>query len=208
MHKHLKAANSDTIDLNCFIGSKKRLPARLVALRCSKQEANKRRYIRRDAKRRWKTPSKQRLQLAGWNIYITNIKATQLTPEQIATFIRIRWQVELMFKCFKGNGKVNTSRSTKPDRILCEVYAKLIAQLVRHWIMLATEWRCIQHDIIRTAKLITLHARTLTISFHKSKTAFCNTLRDIKQDIQNSDCGKHRAGKHTTYKLLKKVENP
>jgi len=209
LHKHLKAANSDLIDPTCFIGAKKRLPARLVALRCSEQAANKRRrYIRRDAKRRWKTPAKQRLQLAGWNIYITNIGARQLTPEQIATIIRIRWQVELMFKCFKSIGKVDTSRSTKPDRILCEVYAKLIAQLVRHWIMLATQWRCIQHDIMRTAKLITLHARTLIISFHKSKTAFCNTLRDIKQDLQNSDCGKHRTGKYTTYKLLKEVENP
>ncbi len=207
--KHLKAANSDTIDHNCLIGAKKRLPARLVALRCCEQEANKRRrYIRRDAKRRGTHPSQERLRLAGWDIYITNIKATQLTPQQIATIYSIRWQVELMFKCFKSIGKVNTSRSTKPERILCEVYAKLLAQLIRHWIMLATGWKCIRHDLIKTAKLIGRHARTLTMSFHKSKTAFYRTLRYIKQDIQNSDCGKHRAGKRTTYKLLKEVENP
>ena len=168
LHKHLKAANSDTIDHNCLIGAKKRLPARLVALRCCEQEANKRRrYIRRDAKRRGTHPSQERLRLAGWDIYITNIKATQLTPQQIATIYSIRWQVELMFKCFKSIGKVNTSRSTKPERILCEVYAKLLAQLIRHWIMLATGWKCIRHDLIKTAKLIGRHARTLTMSFHK-----------------------------------------
>ncbi|MDE0085200.1 MAG: hypothetical protein OXU23_05775 [Candidatus Poribacteria bacterium] len=103
---------------------------------------------------------------------------------------------------------MNTSRSKKPYRVLCEVYAKLIAQLIRHWIILATGWRCIKHDIITTAKLIALHARTLMISFHKSKTAFLRTLRDIKQDLQYNDYGKHRLGKHTTYERLKEVENP
>ena len=70
------------------------------------------------------TPSKARLQLAGWNIYITNIGADILTPEQITVITRVRWQIELMFKCFKSIGKVHSSRSEKPYRILCEVYAK------------------------------------------------------------------------------------
>ena len=209
LSKHLKTTKADTIDAPCFVGAKKRLPARLVALRCPEQKVNKRlRNIRRDAKRRGTQPPKERLRLAGWDIYITNIEATHLTPQQIAAVYRIRWQVELMFKCFKSIGKVNTSHSTKPDRILCEVYAKLIAQLIRHWIMLATGWRCIQHNIIRTAQLIALHARTLMLSFHRSKTAFMTTLRYIKRDGRYNDSGKHRVGKNTTYKQLKEVENP
>ena len=207
--EHLTTKNSDILDIDCYIGAKKRLSARLVALRCAKQEANKRRrHIRRDAKRRWKTPSKERLQLADWDIYITNVDMAQLTPEQIAAVARVRWQIELMFKSFKSVGKVNTSRSNKPERILCEVYAKLIAQLIKHWIMLATGWKCIKHDIIKTAKLIGRHARTLTMSFHKSKTAFYRTLRYIKQDGQHTENGKHRAGKWTTYHHLKENENP
>ena len=92
LHKHLKTTEAETIDYTCFVGAKKRLPARLVALRCCEQEANKRRRnIRRDAKRRGTQPSQQRLRLAGWDIYITNIEATQLTPQQIATIYSIRW---------------------------------------------------------------------------------------------------------------------
>jgi hypothetical protein len=207
--ERLTTENSDILDIDCFIGAKKRLSARLVALRCAKQEANKRRrHIRRDAKRRWKAPSKERLQLADWDIYITNVDIAQLTPEQIAAVARVRWQVELMFKSFKSVGKINTSPSTKPDRILCEVYAKLIAQLIKQWVMLATGWKCIKHDIIKTAKLIALHARTLTMSFHKSKTAFYRTLNYIKQDLQHTENGKHRAGKWTTYHHLKENQNP
>ena len=140
--------------------------------------------------------------------YITNIDIEQLTPKQVATVYRVRWQVELMFKSFKSVGIVNASRSTKPYRILCEVYAKLIAQLLRHWVMLSTGWRCIQHNIIKTAELIVYHARTLLICFHKSKTAFLRTLRYIKQDLLHSDCGEHRSGKHITYKHLKEAEKP
>ena len=209
LHKHLKTTKADTTDAPCFVGANNRLPARIVAVQCTEQEVNKRlRNIRRDAKRRGTQPSKERLRLAEWDIYITNIEATRLTPQQIATVYRIRWQVELVFKCFKSIGKVNTSHSTKPERILCEVYAKLIAQLVRHWIMLATGWRFIQQNIIRTAQLIALHTRILMLSFHRSKTAFMTTLRYIKQDLRYNDCREHTVGKNTTYRQLKDAENP
>ena len=209
LQKRLASETSDTVNLSCFIGASKRLPAHLVALRISEEEANKRRrYIRRDAKRRQTNPSKQRLKLAGWNIYITNIDTDQFTPEQIAALVRIRWQVELMFKSFKSIGKVHTSRSKKPYRVLCEVYAKLIAQLIRHWVMIAIGWRCPLYNIIKTAELVGLDARIITISFRKSKTALCRTLRDIKQTILNDDRRIRSIGKHTTFRLLQNVENP
>ena len=51
LQKRLASETSDTVNLSCFIGASKRLPAHLVALRISEEEANKRRrYIRRDAK--------------------------------------------------------------------------------------------------------------------------------------------------------------
>ena len=81
-----------------------------------------------------------------------------------------------MFKSFKSIGKVHTSRSKKPYRVLCEVDAKLIAQLVRHWVMIAIEWRCILDNIIKTAELVGLYARMITISFHKSKRRFAKLL--------------------------------
>ena len=40
--------------------------------------------------------------VADWYIFITNVDATRLSVEQIAAIIRIQWQVELLFKCFKA----------------------------------------------------------------------------------------------------------
>ena len=207
--KRLISETLDTIDLNCYIGATQKLPIRLVALRLSEEQANsQRRAIRRDAKRRGNTPSKERLKHADWYIFITNVNATGLSVEQIAAIIRIRWQVELLFKCFKSVGKVNTSRREKPYSILCEVYAKLITQLLRHWIMIASGWRCIHHNIIKTAQLINLYARKITISFGKSKTALRKTLEEIKRTLLKSENRIQNQGKNTTLERLQAVENP
>ena len=48
---------------------------------------------------------------------------------QVATVFRVRWQVELMFKSFKSIGEINITCRSNPNRILCEVYAKLLTQL-------------------------------------------------------------------------------
>ena len=113
-----------------------------------------------------------------------------------------------MFKSFKSIGKVHISRSKKPYRVLCEVYAKLIAQLIRHWVMIAIGWRCILYNIIKTAELVGLYTRMITISFRKSKTALRRTLQDIKQTILNDDRRIRSIGQHTTFRLLQNVENP
>ena len=207
--ERLISETSDAIDLNCFIGATHKLPIRLVALRLSEEQTNsQRRAIKREAKRRGGSPSKERLERAGWYVYITNVDATRLSIEQIAAIIRIRWQVELMFKCFKSVGSVDKSRREKPCAILCEVYAKLITQLLRHWIMIASGWQCIHHNIIKTAELINLHARKITISLGKSKTALRKTLEEIKRTLQKSQKRIQNQGKNTTLVLLQGVENP
>ena len=192
------------------IGKRKQLPAYLIAQRLTEAEANKRRrYIRYRAKRKCQTPSKTRLRLAGWNLYITNIEAHQLTPKQICVIVGIRWQIELMFKGFKSIGKLQDSTSEKPYRILSEIYAKLIALLIQHTIMLGAGYRHIQHSFIKTAKYIAGYARLLTVSFHHSKTALHETLKNIKLAFQKGGSFQKSTGKNTTFRRLKDAtENP
>ena len=192
------------------IGRTKQLPAHLIAERLSEAEANKRRRsIRYRAKRKAQTPSKTLLRLAGYNLYITNIEEHRLTPKQICAIVGIRWQIELMFKGFKSTGKLTVSRSQKPYRILSEIYAKLIAFLIQHAVMLAAGYRQIQHSFIKTAKYIAGYARLLTVSFHHSKTALLKTLKDIKRSFENGGTFQRSIGKNTTWrKLQDATENP
>ena len=192
------------------VGKTKQLDAYLIAERLSEEETNKRRrYIKHRAKRKHGNPSKIRLHLAAWNLYITNIEEHRLTPKQIRSIARIRWQVELMFTAMKSVGKLSHSRYEKPYRILAEVYAKLIAALLRHAGMLAAGWRCIRHSLIKTSRLITSYARMLMLSFRKSKTAVIETLKDIKHIFENSSYLQEGTGKYTTLRrLYEALENP
>ena len=192
------------------IGKTKQLPAYLIAERLSEAEANKRRRsIRYRAKRKAETPSKTLLRLAGYNLYITNIEAHRLTPKQICVSVGIRWQIELMFKSFKSTSKIHVSRSQKPYRILSEIYAKLIALLIQHAVMMAAGYRPIQQSFIKTAKYIAGYARMITLSFHHSKTALLKTFKDIKRSFENGGTFQRSTGKNTTFrKLQEAAENP
>jgi len=46
--------------------------------------------------------------------------------------LKIRWQIELLFKLWKSHGRVDEWRTKKPARIVCEIYAKLIGLVVQH----------------------------------------------------------------------------
>jgi len=59
---------------------------------------------------------------------------TSLPPEydmpQLFALYRIRWQVELAFKVWKSILAIHRIRSAKTDRVLCEVYGKLIVAVL------------------------------------------------------------------------------
>ena len=171
LEKMLTAAAENTfIGKSIRIGKTKQLPVYLVAERLSEAETNKRRrYIRYRAKRKAETPSKTLLRLAGYNLYITNIEPHRFTPKQICVITGIRWQIELIFKCFKSLSKIHVSRSQKPYRILSEIYAKLIAVLMQQAIMIGAGYRPIQQSFIKTAKHIAGYARGLTLSLSSLK---------------------------------------
>lgn len=192
------------------VGKTAQLDAYLIAERLSEAETNKRRRdLKHRAKRKAEKPSKIRLRLAGFNLYITNIESSRLTPKQIGVIAGIRWQVELMFKAFKSIGKLTVSRSRKPYRILCAVYAKLIAALIRHSVMLCAGWRCIRHSVMKASELITGYGRMLTVSFHASKAAFIETVEGIKRLFAPDGCLAKGGGKNTTLRHLEDAaQNP
>lgn len=207
LRKLLNAHPRDTlIRKHIRVGKRKQLQAYLIAERRPEEETNKqRRYIRYRAKRKNENPSKTRLRLAGWHLYITNLEEHQLTCQQIRSIVGIRWQVELMFKALKSIGKIHRSRSKKPYRILAEVYAKLIAALIRHAVMLSAGWRCVRHSFIKATKLIISYARTLLLSFQNSIEAVLETLKDIKRMFENNNSLQQCYGENTTLRRLQEA---
>lgn len=80
------------------------------------------------------------LELAQWTIIVTNVPASMLSHEQAFALLHARWQIELLFKLWKQDALVDEWTGTKPWRILCEVYARLLAMVIQHWVLLLACW--------------------------------------------------------------------
>lgn len=96
--------------------------------------------LRKEARDHGKTVSARSLALAYWTILITNVPAGKLSCAQALVLMRARWQIELLFKLWKQHGLLDEWNGTRPFRVLCEVYAKLLAVVVQHWFVLLSAW--------------------------------------------------------------------
>jgi hypothetical protein len=99
--------------------------------------------------------SEQRLHFSAWTLYLTNIP--DLSFEQAHTLARIRWQIELLFKLWKYQGALESSRSRLAQRNACLTYAKLLALIIQHWILIVTGWYSAQQSWVYNAGLLRDH---------------------------------------------------
>ena len=201
--KWLKASNRQAIDCPIQLGKRALLPARLIAKRVSAQVANqRRRQLKTQAKRKGRTPSSDRLTLADWDIYITNASVQVLTLHEALVIARVRWQIELIFKLFKSLGQIDESRSQKPYRILCEVYAKLIAMIIQHWILLVAGWKYPEYSFQKAAKVVAKYALAIASAYTASVERLIETFFDIKRALANGCRISGRTSKPSTFQLL------
>lgn len=65
----------------------------------------------------------------SWTLLLSNASPEQLPTTTALVVYGVRWQVELTFKLFKSDAKLETSLGSEEHRVECEFYAKLIALL-------------------------------------------------------------------------------
>jgi len=162
----LLSEQGETVDVAVIVGAKERVACRLLAQRVPDDVAEQRRRRMRDeGQRRGQAISAERLRLAAWTIYITNVPSSLLSAAEALVLGRVRWQIELLIKLWKSHGRIDESRSDKPWHILCDVYAKLLAMLMQHWLVLVTVWHYVNRSLTKAAKMMQKHVRDLEIHF-------------------------------------------
>lgn len=80
--------------------------------------------------------------------------------------LRVRWQVELLFKLWKSHAKVDEWRSQNPWRILCEIYSKLLGLVMTHWIFMVSFWPHLGRSLFQGAKTVQKFALPIAMSLH------------------------------------------
>jgi hypothetical protein len=151
----LAAQKRTELAIEIKLGVSKQLLCRLFAVRVpGKVASERRRRLRDKARRKCQEVTKQSLELAKWTVYVTNAPAKLMNLAEALVLARTRWQVELLFKLWKSHGQIDKSCSKKPMRILCEFYAKLIAMLIQHWILITNCWHFPDRSLMKAAKTV------------------------------------------------------
>ena len=130
-----QVSGSQAHRLDVLVGRRQRVPAHLIVQRLPPTIAQqRRRKAKRKAKRDGQTLSADYLRLLDWSIYVTNTTPEQLTPAQVITTYRMRWQVELIFKLWKSQAQLDEIGQWRTERVLCHLYARLLGLVIFHWL--------------------------------------------------------------------------
>ena len=191
------------VDLAIELGQTARLPCRLLAVRVPPEVARRRqKALRRQATSQGRQISPEVLALAHWTVFVTNVPTPLLSLEEAIEIGRARWQIELLFKLWKSQGRIDESTSMKPDRILCELYAKLVAMLVQHWVLLVSGWEHADRSLVKMAQ--TVQRRAWELAKAVGRRRMIRRLIHELRTIFDARCRVNRRKEHpaTCHRLL------
>ncbi len=129
LEERLKNHRGDTLDITVKLTANA-LPVRLVAIRTSKQETNKRRREHRaQAKRKGMTVPTRTLIRDGWHLMVPNVPAEMQSPGELAAIYSQRWLIEIIFRAWKQGGNLSKAlnRTSSPQHLKSLVLAGMIA---------------------------------------------------------------------------------
>ncbi len=174
---YMKQNKLATIEKDVYIGNKDKYKTRLIIeLLPDAVKEKKIRELKKAAKSRKREVDKITLKRAGFNLYVTNLSSGQLGMDNAHNLYRLRWQIELMFKIWKSEGKIHHVQKMKKDRFVSCLYGKLVYFFI-NWKIL---WNL-------SYKLFYLENKL--ISFSKAFKGFRNTTRADYKILEYSVAG-------------------
>jgi hypothetical protein len=192
------------IDCCVLLGKEQRLPCRLIAWRLPKEQADRRRQkLRRESvSKTGKEPSAERLAWCDWTILVTNVPMEMLTPAEAVVLYRARWQVELLFKRWKSQGLVAALQGSTDIRQMVRVWARLLAAVVQHWLLIASAW-----DPTKSLSKVCEAIRSFMGRLAAALDSFCG-LQEVLADLTRAvakGCQRNKRAKAGTFELLNDV---
>jgi hypothetical protein len=163
--KWLRQAKTSHLAREVFVFHRQKMKLRLLAVRVPEEVACARREeARKDARKRGRAVSQRKLELCDWNILLTNAPAELISAHEGWELRRVRWQIEVVFKVFKSGGGLEKTQARSVWRVLSELYAKLLAQVVLRWVQLASGYVMLRHSAIGTAAKVRKRAASLLLA--------------------------------------------
>lgn len=181
-----------------------RFTCRLVAQRVPPEVADQRRAgLLDEARRRGRAACPEALALCDWTVLLTNLPPEQLTPAEALLLLRLRWQIELLFKLWKTTWALDTWRTRQPWQALTEVFAKLLLAVIQHWFLLLGCWDELDRSLVKAAHVLRKHAFHLAAALAHRPTLL-RALRTILPTLKRCLIQKRKA-RPATFQLLERA---
>lgn len=191
----------EAVELGVLLGKQARLPARLILVRVAEEVAEQRRKrLRETAQNHGREANAEVLFLAGWTIVVTNVPQARLSLPEGLVLLRLRWQIERLFRLWKEQGQIDDWRTKNPWRILCEVYGKLAAMVIQQWLIQAGCWQDPWRSLVKAAAVVRREANRIMVALYEG--GLPEVLRSIVRCMQSGCRLERRAAHPSTVQLL------
>jgi Transposase DDE domain len=180
------------IDMPILLGTQERLACRLIVLRVPQEMADRRRQKAYEkAQKHGRAPGAEHLAWCDWTLLLTNCSAEELTWKEVVVLYRTRWQIELLFKLWKSQCHLAASREAwSAVERMAMFWAKLIAVILQHWLLLTSTWSNPRRSHWKAARLI----REWIVSLTTSLDDLDPLIRTLEQMISTIDAAARQKG--------------
>jgi hypothetical protein len=202
----LRAHPESQFEQEVLIGSQEHLRCRMVVVRVPQEVADqRRRKAQETARRKGRTPSERHLELMNWSIFITNVPATMLSLQQVVLLYSVRWQIELLFKLCKSECALDRVAGRRRERVLSELYAKLIGVVVMHFLLAPYRDHERELSTVKSVRIIQHHVARLIESIG-NLDQLSETLQDLIARVLKNGRKDKRQKRLTTYQQIRALE--
>jgi hypothetical protein len=138
--------------------------------------------VNKHNKKKGHQTSKDYINRARFNLFITNIPDDVMNPESIVDIYKIRWQIELIFKAWKSIFGLDNIGQMKYARLMCLLNARLLLILI-NWETLMIERSNLYK---KTGKLLSIYkcSKTLKDNSEELRHVLANGCKGIEEWIR------------------------
>lgn len=199
----VNAQGTTLVDADVQIGVAQRIPVRLLAVRVPQEvAARRRRRMHADARKKGRTVRAETLAACDWTLIVTTVPADRLSLTEALVLLKLRWQIELLFKLWKDHGHLDESRGRRPVRVLTEVYAKFVAMIIQHWLRLTGCWAAPDRSLPKAATVLRRQIHLLVAGIRAGGRRLLAGLKEVVRRLAHAGRQKPRHKHPNAYQLL------
>jgi hypothetical protein len=188
-------------EMGVVLGYRQRLAVRLIVVKVPEEVAQERQErIKWAAQKHGRVPSAEVLKMTHWTILLTNVPRKRATFSQLLVLMRLRWQIERLFRLWKQDGKIDEWRSKKPSRILCECYGKLCAMVIQQPLLAEGCWLDPARSFLKAAAALRRECNRIMVAFFEGNLEA--TLHSLLRTLHSGCRTEHRGAHPSTSQLL------